>query len=163
MLITTCSHCQARFRVTPQQLNARQGQVRCGRCSQVFNGFQMLERFPDDDTGGRLLAEHERRAIAGQSGGPAAAATPSSTPPPSGPADSAGAVDLPLDDEQPAAPRETQPLPEPVHGNAPEAIFDPAPEPDPPAPEPAPGPARSPRRWLRHQPDLTLYVDPPNA
>ena len=59
MLITTCSHCQARFRVTPQQLNTRQGQVRCGRCNQVFNGFQALERFPDDDTGARLLAAQE--------------------------------------------------------------------------------------------------------
>jgi predicted Zn finger-like uncharacterized protein len=62
MLVTTCANCQARFRVTPQQLNTRQGQVRCGRCHGVFNGFQALERFPDDDTGGRLLAEHESRA-----------------------------------------------------------------------------------------------------
>ena len=61
MLVTTCDHCQSRFRVTPQQLNARQGRVRCGRCQAVFNGFQALERFPDDDTGGRLLAEHEAR------------------------------------------------------------------------------------------------------
>lgn len=61
MLITTCGHCQSRFRVTPQQLNARQGQVRCGRCHAVFNGFQALERFPDDDTGARLLAEQEAR------------------------------------------------------------------------------------------------------
>jgi len=59
MLITTCSHCRARFRVTPQQLNAKQGQVRCGRCTKVFNGFEALERFPDDDTGGRLLAARE--------------------------------------------------------------------------------------------------------
>lgn len=59
MLITTCVHCQSRFRVTPQQLNARQGQVRCGRCAKVFNGFQALERFPDDDTGARLLAARE--------------------------------------------------------------------------------------------------------
>ena len=59
MLITTCGHCKARFRVTPQQLNTRQGQVRCGRCHQVFNGFESLERFPDDDTGSRLLAAHE--------------------------------------------------------------------------------------------------------
>jgi predicted Zn finger-like uncharacterized protein len=64
MLITTCAHCKSRFRVTPQQLNAKQGQVRCGRCGQVFNGFQALERFPDDDTGGRLLAEHEAGRIA---------------------------------------------------------------------------------------------------
>lgn len=59
MLITTCSQCSARFRVTPQQLNAKQGQVRCGRCRGVFNGFQALERFPDDDTGARLLAAME--------------------------------------------------------------------------------------------------------
>lgn len=62
MLITTCANCQARFRVTPQQLNAKQGQVRCGRCRQVFNGFEALERFPDDDTGARLLAEREAEA-----------------------------------------------------------------------------------------------------
>ena len=89
MLITTCSHCQARFRVTPQQLNARQGQVRCGRCSQVFNGFQVLERFPDDDTGGRLLAEHEARSIAEDA--------PAEQMP------AGAAVDLPLFDEEPAA------------------------------------------------------------
>ena len=89
MLITTCSHCQARFRVTPQQLNARQGQVRCGRCSQVFNGFQVLERFPDDDTGGRLLAEHEGRRLA--------ETAPAELPP------AGAAVDLPLFDEEPAA------------------------------------------------------------
>jgi predicted Zn finger-like uncharacterized protein len=68
MLITTCSHCQARFRVTPVQLNAKQGQVRCGRCHKVFSGFGALERFPDDDTGARLLAareaeERERQAL----------------------------------------------------------------------------------------------------
>ena len=89
MLITTCSQCQARFRVTPQQLNARQGQVRCGRCSQVFNGFQVLERFPDDDTGGRLIAEHEGRRIAEDA--PAEPLAPGAT------------VDLPLFDEEPAA------------------------------------------------------------
>ena len=65
MLITTCTHCLARFRVTPQQLNARQGQVRCGRCSQVFSGFEALERFPEDDTGARLLAAREAREKAG--------------------------------------------------------------------------------------------------
>lgn len=59
MLITTCTHCSARFRVTPVQLNAKQGQVRCGRCRAVFNGFEALERHPDDDTGGRLLAARE--------------------------------------------------------------------------------------------------------
>src|SRR5688572_32746163 len=102
MLITTCSHCQARFRVTPQQLNARQGQVRCGKCSQVFNGFQVLERFPDDDTGGRLLAEHERREL-----GPRTQPlepVPAAEPAPAASATNASesAVDLPLFDQQPA-------------------------------------------------------------
>jgi predicted Zn finger-like uncharacterized protein len=59
VLITTCTHCVARFRVTPQQLNARNGQVRCGRCGKVFSGFEALERVPDDDTGSRLLAARE--------------------------------------------------------------------------------------------------------
>jgi predicted Zn finger-like uncharacterized protein len=59
MLVTTCTQCRARFRVTPPQLNAKQGQVRCGRCRSVFNGFEALERFPDDDTGARLLAARE--------------------------------------------------------------------------------------------------------
>ena len=93
MLITTCAHCKARFRVTPQQLNAKQGQVRCGKCSQVFNGFQVLERFPDDDTGGRLLAEHEARRIA------------EGTTPPSAPAiepRTETVVDLPVDEPAPA-------------------------------------------------------------
>jgi predicted Zn finger-like uncharacterized protein len=59
VLVTTCTHCLARFRVTPQQLNEKQGQVRCGRCRKVFSGFEALERFPDDDTGTRLLAARD--------------------------------------------------------------------------------------------------------
>src|SRR6188474_2895839 len=83
MLVTTCGNCQARFRVTPQQLNARQGQVRCGKCQGVFNGFQSLERFPDDDTGGRLLAAQEERDRAERSAAQAAEtyrATPQALP-----------------------------------------------------------------------------------
>jgi predicted Zn finger-like uncharacterized protein len=66
MLITTCGHCGARFRVTPQQLNAKQGQVRCGACNAQFNGFESLERLPDDDTGSRLLAAREAAERASQ-------------------------------------------------------------------------------------------------
>jgi predicted Zn finger-like uncharacterized protein len=66
MLITTCTHCVARFKVTPQQLNAKQGQVRCGKCGKVFSGFEALERFPDDDTGARLLAAREAAERAGE-------------------------------------------------------------------------------------------------
>lgn len=64
MLITTCTHCLARFRVTPAQLNLKQGQVRCGHCQKVFSGFEALERFPDDDTGSRILAARAAAAPA---------------------------------------------------------------------------------------------------
>ena len=64
MLVTACKHCGARFRVTPEQLNLRQGQVRCGQCHEVFNGFESLERFPGDDTGARLLAMRAGRVHA---------------------------------------------------------------------------------------------------
>jgi len=46
MLITECRHCGARFRATPDQLNMRQGQVRCGQCQQVFNAFESIVRVP---------------------------------------------------------------------------------------------------------------------
>lgn len=146
MLITTCAHCKARFRVTPQQLNAKQGQVRCGRCAQVFNGFQILERFPDDDTGGRLLADEDRRRLA--------EASPPPAPPP--------AVDLPIFDETPAPAQAAQASPEP------EPAEPEPPEPAPPDPAPVAAeegteePAARPLRRVHHvDPALTLQVDPP--
>ncbi|MGB8856326.1 MAG: DUF3426 domain-containing protein [Burkholderiales bacterium] len=39
---TTCPKCNTGFRVTSEQLAAREGKVRCGRCSHVFNGFMYL-------------------------------------------------------------------------------------------------------------------------
>ena len=39
---TTCPSCGASFRVTPQQLGAGQGQVRCGQCNTLFNGLESL-------------------------------------------------------------------------------------------------------------------------
>lgn len=62
MLVTTCKNCGSRFRVTPDQLNLRQGHVRCGQCQEVFNGFESLERFPGDDTGAHLLAARAARS-----------------------------------------------------------------------------------------------------
>jgi len=40
--MTRCSHCQTVFRITPEQLRAHGGRVRCGRCLQVFNGLETL-------------------------------------------------------------------------------------------------------------------------
>jgi predicted Zn finger-like uncharacterized protein len=101
-LATRCSACGTVFRVVPDQLRVSEGWVRCGRCSQVFNGFQVLERFPDDDTGGRLIAEHEGRRLAEDA--PAEPLAPGAT------------VDLALFDEEPAAA-----APEPVPATAPAA------------------------------------------
>ncbi len=39
---TTCPSCDTSFRVTPQQLAAREGQVRCGHCNTLFNGLETL-------------------------------------------------------------------------------------------------------------------------
>jgi predicted Zn finger-like uncharacterized protein len=41
-LATRCPICEALFRVTPDQLRARAGQVRCGRCNAVFDGLAHL-------------------------------------------------------------------------------------------------------------------------
>ena len=46
-LVTRCPRCQTLFRVTPIHLQAASGQVRCGRCMHVFDGF------------GALTAEHD--------------------------------------------------------------------------------------------------------
>lgn len=133
MLITTCTQCGARFRVTPQQLNAKQGQVRCGRCHIVFNGFEALERHPDDDTGARLLAARE----AAERG---VAPTPSVEP-------------LPYED-LPDIETLEPPYAAPSASSAPseEAQFV-----EPPAPVPS-GPPRAPRRASRD--DLTLPAPP---
>lgn len=41
-LVTRCPRCKTLFRVLPAQLQARAGQVRCGRCMHAFDGFQAL-------------------------------------------------------------------------------------------------------------------------
>lgn len=41
-MLTRCPQCQTAFRVTPEQLKARQGQVRCGQCQSVFNALETL-------------------------------------------------------------------------------------------------------------------------
>lgn len=114
MLITTCTHCLARFRVTPGQLNLKQGQVRCGHCNQVFSGFEALERFPDDDTGTRILAARAAAAATPASDAPLPVSHPSIIP-----------ESLPdLEDELPIIPPPAvnlepiplpDPDPEPVH------------------------------------------------
>lgn len=104
MLITTCTHCLARFRVTPQQLNLRQGQVRCGHCNKVFSGFEALERFPDDSTGSRILAARAAAAASPGSSGSSASETGRSAPFDSIPLDQLPEIAAAEDDRPEAAP-----------------------------------------------------------
>jgi predicted Zn finger-like uncharacterized protein len=41
-MLTRCPHCQTAFRVTSEQLKARQGRVRCGACQSVFDALDTL-------------------------------------------------------------------------------------------------------------------------
>ncbi|MCW5624054.1 MAG: zinc-ribbon and DUF3426 domain-containing protein [Burkholderiales bacterium] len=41
-MFTRCTHCDAVFRVTLEQLQASSGQVRCGVCQEVFDAFVSL-------------------------------------------------------------------------------------------------------------------------
>lgn len=42
-MVTTCPACHTRFRVTPEQMEAHGGDVRCGRCAKVFNAHVYFE------------------------------------------------------------------------------------------------------------------------
>ncbi|HEY6897258.1 MAG TPA: zinc-ribbon and DUF3426 domain-containing protein [Rhodocyclaceae bacterium] len=41
-MLTHCPVCATTFRITPEQLKARQGRVRCGQCATVFNALEVL-------------------------------------------------------------------------------------------------------------------------
>ncbi|MET0066747.1 MAG: DUF3426 domain-containing protein [Candidatus Thiodiazotropha sp.] len=45
-MLTQCPHCLTMFRITPEQLKAAEGRVRCCQCNQVFNALQRLQEFP---------------------------------------------------------------------------------------------------------------------
>lgn len=45
-MLTRCPSCATNFRVTPEQLKARAGRVRCGECQNVFNALDTLIEEP---------------------------------------------------------------------------------------------------------------------
>lgn len=90
-MLTRCPHCDTVFRVTPQQLQKQHGQVRCGSCMQVFDGFRTLSS-ESDRTVARALAEHRATqaevvapppvaAFEAVAAPESAAAAPAATPP----------------------------------------------------------------------------------
>lgn len=58
-LITRCPHCTTTFRVTPLHLQAHSGDVRCGRCAQVFNAFSTLSTIQEPGTGDLVKGKAE--------------------------------------------------------------------------------------------------------
>jgi predicted Zn finger-like uncharacterized protein len=42
MMLTRCPGCSTTFRLTPEQVKARHGQVRCGRCQHIFDAIEHL-------------------------------------------------------------------------------------------------------------------------
>jgi predicted Zn finger-like uncharacterized protein len=154
MLVTTCKHCAARFRVTPDQLNVRQGQVRCGECGGLFNGFEALERFPGDDTGTRLLAARAPRP----DDPPALAPAVEPDAPTAREVESPGRGAAPSPGHAPrthwAVVPESEPEPV-VAVHSPERIPEPMPELEPPVAPPTPGRGTGAAR------PIADYVDPP--
>jgi predicted Zn finger-like uncharacterized protein len=82
-MITQCPACGTHFRVTPEQLQAHQGQVRCGSCMTVFDGLRALAALQEpapaaisgSEAGGfRLEPVEPAKAAATQQPAPARAA-----------------------------------------------------------------------------------------
>ncbi|MGI9047738.1 MAG: zinc-ribbon and DUF3426 domain-containing protein [Burkholderiales bacterium] len=48
-LVTRCPNCDTTFKVTLPQLQAHRGDVRCGRCAEVFDAFADLSTVQDND------------------------------------------------------------------------------------------------------------------
>jgi predicted Zn finger-like uncharacterized protein len=68
MLFTRCPDCQTTFRITTEALHKADGQVRCGRCSSIFNAYADLrenvdEPPPEDSTPTRIAADPQSTAM----------------------------------------------------------------------------------------------------
>ncbi|HVW65244.1 MAG TPA: DUF3426 domain-containing protein [Nitrosospira sp.] len=117
-LITRCPSCGTAFRITPTLLQAHGGDVRCGRCAKVFNGFSTLATMQEPEAAVPATAE----AVG--------------TPPAETPLDASMAAPAVAPINNPDA------IPEPRFEAAPKVASEAAPRPDPePAPKPDPEPA----------------------
>lgn len=59
-LVTGCPSCATVFYVTSDQLSAHHGEVRCGKCRQVFNALNHLSELPDKP----VIAEEDEPFVA---------------------------------------------------------------------------------------------------
>lgn len=56
-LVTRCPNCGTAFRITPFHLQAHGGDVRCGRCAKVFNGFSTLATMQEPEAAASATAD----------------------------------------------------------------------------------------------------------
>ncbi|SFO12167.1 MJ0042 family finger-like domain-containing protein [Nitrosospira briensis] len=90
-LVTRCPDCATAFRITPLHLQAHGGNVRCGNCARVFNGFTALATMQEPEAGN--LAETKAEETQSEpeiphgddSAGPNASALPDQQGSPSAP------------------------------------------------------------------------------
>lgn len=77
-LVTLCPDCGTTYKIYPEQLQVKNGLVRCGKCQVVFNGFSTLITIDETeieylsaraDTGSVLGESSEHQEIAGNSAG----------------------------------------------------------------------------------------------
>lgn len=176
-LATQCPHCGTMFRVAADQLKLRGGIVRCGACTQVFDGNAALVDLaavapPSSPPSAPPSRRVTDTAPAPQPEAPVAASEESAEDPiytlefdrtfsPFGIIPQVSDDDAPADDKAPVAAPEAAAQPEPTPEPVPEPEPEPAPEPEPePEPEPTPEPApEAPAAEL--QVDEALVAAPP--
>ncbi len=130
-MITRCPGCGTAFRVTPDQLAAREGRVRCGRCAAVFDAWERMQEPPAEP-----LPEERLE--------PAAAAPDAAPPPP----ETAEAREASEDFQAPPVPAAEEVAEEEVtEGEIAQ-----------PAPAPVPRPARRRRIWVAGSVLLVLVL-----
>lgn len=104
-VFTQCSKCETVFRVSAQVLRTARGQVRCGRCGEVFNALARLAEDAKEFTRGESPLEQESRADDILKSTEAAVAPAEAAPSPAAPAEpthSTPAEPAPEPTEEPA-------------------------------------------------------------
>lgn len=61
-LVTRCPNCLTVFRITPLHLQAHGGEVRCGQCNHIFNGFATLLTMEEPETEKPVKTEESAKA-----------------------------------------------------------------------------------------------------
>ncbi len=61
-MFTQCPECETIFKLSAEVLRAAAGEVRCGRCGEIFNALRSLAEEPRAFTTGESLHEQEARA-----------------------------------------------------------------------------------------------------